>query len=414
VTRAFRRRAAALGALVVALLAGAGLRDAHAESSNDAAVAALGKQLFFDRSLSASGRIACATCHSPANAYGPPNARAVQLGGVRGDRSGLRAVPSLRYTLNRTPIWFHERSVSVVEQLVENEPPAGGLAADGRFDRLRDQARFPLLDANEMANADAGAVAAKLRAAPYAGTLRLLFGPGVFADANALFAQALYAIERFELTDASFHPFTSKYDAYLDGAATLSVQELRGKKLFDDPQRGGCEICHLDAMGANGAHPIFTDFQFEALGVPRNPELPADRDPRYYDMGLCGPQRTDKSTVAAYCGLFKTPTLRNVATRRVFFHNGRFHTLRDALRFYVQRDTDPQKWYPREKFDDLPPKYRVNVDRTDPPLTYKRGDTPVWNDVDIDAVIAFLKTLNDGYTKRPYDGGVSPVTNRRR
>jgi cytochrome c peroxidase len=420
VTPSFRQRGAALALLLAVLLAGLGVRDGHAEPAGDAAVAALGKRIFFDRSLSASGRIACATCHSPEHAYGPPNALAVQLGGVDGDRPGMRAVPTLRYTLNRTPIWFHERSVSLAEQLVENEPPAGGLTADGRFDRLRDQARFPLLDANEMANSDVRAVVAKLQAAPYAKTLRALFGPGVFHDPNAAFARALYAIERFELTDESFHPFTSKYDAYLDGAATLSAQELRGKKLFDDPRRGGCEICHIDAKGANGAHPVFTDFQFEALGVPRNPELPANRNPRYFDMGLCGPLRTDKSAVAAYCGLFKTPTLRNVATRRVFFHNGRFHTLRDALRFYVERDTDPQKWYPVEangtvdKFDDLPLKYRANVDHTDAPLTYKRGEKPIWSEADISDVIAFLETLNDGYTKRAYDGGVSPVTNRRR
>jgi cytochrome c peroxidase len=424
-----RRRGAAFGALLLAaVLVYSGVRDGRAGSSvavasveapNDVAAASLGKRLFFDPSLSASGRISCATCHSPAHAYGPPNGRAVQLGGVKVNRPGLRAVPTLRYTLNRTPIWFHEQSVSLGERLVENEPPAGGFTADGRFNRLRDQATAPLLDPSEMANANSQAVVAKLRAAPYAADFRTLFGPGIFGDAQAAYAGALYAIERFELTDASFHPFTSKYDAYLDGDASLTPQERHGKLLFDDPQRAGCEICHLDEKGANGAHPVFTDYQFEALGVPRNMEIPANHDPRYYDMGLCGPMRSDESTVASYCGSFKTPTLRNVATRHAFFHNGRFHTLRDALRFYVQRDTDPQKWYPVgrdgtvEKYDDLPERYRANVDTTDAPLKSKHGERPIWSESDISDVIAFLHTLDDGYSKRSHDGGVSPVTSRR-
>jgi cytochrome c peroxidase len=73
------------------------------------------------------------------------------------------------------------------------------------------------------------------------------------------------------------------------------------------------------------------------------------------------PLRTDQAGQSKFCGLFKTPTLRNVATRCVFFHNGRLHTLKEALRFYVQRDTDPRLWYPVSasgevnKFDDLPP-----------------------------------------------------------
>jgi cytochrome c peroxidase len=387
--------------------------------ANASAVAALGKRLFFDATLSASGKMSCATCHSPQAAYGPPNARAVQLGGPQLDRAGTRAVPSLRYTLNRTPIWFHEQATEIGERLIENEAPAGGLTWDGRFDHLRDQAAFPLLNPAEMANRNPAAIVAKLRTAPYAGAFRVAFGRDVLHDVKTAFASALIAIETFELDDPSFHPYTSKYDAYLDGHATLSAREAKGKKLFDDPRRGGCALCHVDAKGANGAHPLFTDYQFEALGVPRNPEIPANRDSHYYDLGLCGPLRKDQSSVKSYCGLFKTPTLRNVATRQVFFHNGRFHTLRDALRFYVQRDTNPRKWYPvaRDgavtKYDDMPASYRSNVDVVDPPLASERGKQPVWSEREIDDVIAYLKTLNDGYTSKSYDGGVAPITSRK-
>lgn len=411
---------------VVAWLVSGGLPQAPAVASlippapaHASAVAALGKRLFFDATLSASGKMSCATCHSPLAAYGPPNARAVQLGGVRLDRAGTRAVPSLRYTLNRVPIWFHEHATEIGERLIENEAPAGGLTWDGRFDHLRDQAAFPLLNPAEMDNSSPAAIVAKLRTAPYAGAFRTAFRHDVLRDVKTAYASALIAIETFELDDPSFHPYTSKYDAYLDGHARLSAQEARGKKLFDDPLRGGCELCHIDAKGANGAHPLFTDYQFEALAVPRNPEIPANRDPHYYDLGLCGPLRKDQSSVKTYCGLFKTPTLRNVATRHVFFHNGRFHTLRDALRFYVQRDTNPRKWYPvaRDgtiaKYDDIPAAYRSNVDVIDPPLASERGKKPVWSERDIDDVIAYLRTLSDGYTTTSYNGGVSPITSRR-
>lgn len=427
-TAASSRALAAIATIAIAVWSALGIAGAnHADASlippppdHPSAVAALGRSLFFDQSLSASGRMACATCHSATAAYAPPNGRAVQLGGAHLDRAGTRAVPTLRYTLNRTPIWFHEHASAIGERLTESEPPAGGLTWDGRFDHLRDQAAFPLLNADEMANRDPAAVVAKLRAAPYASAFRSAFGRDVLSDTRSAYAAALEAIETFELDDPSFHPFTSKFDAYLDGAAQLTFQERNGKKLFDDPKRGGCALCHIDAAGANGAHPVFTDYQFEALAVPRNGEIPANRNPHYYDLGLCGPLRRDQASTATYCGLFKTPTLRNVATRRAFFHNGKYHTLRDALRFYVQRDTDPKKWYPVDHtgavqtYDDIPARYRSNVDVTDPPLASERGGKPVWSEHDIDDVIAFLKTLDDGYTTRSFDGGVSAITGRRR
>jgi len=161
----------------------------------------------------------------------------------------------------------------------------------------------------------------------------------------------------------------------LDGKLLLSPRELRGLALFEDPQRGNCASCHPDRKGVDGSHPLFIDYQFEALGVPRNPQIQANAARGYFDQGLCGPLRSDQATQHQYCGMFKTPTLRNVATRRVFFHNGRFHTLREALRFYVRRDTDPRLWYPVSrhggvtKFNDLPPRWRGNVDVIDRPLS---------------------------------------------
>src|ERR1700722_8753517 len=63
-------------------------------SASPSPIAALGRKIFFDTSLSASGQLSCATCHSPTHAYGPPNGLAVQLGGSGLDRQGARSVPS--------------------------------------------------------------------------------------------------------------------------------------------------------------------------------------------------------------------------------------------------------------------------------------------------------------------------------
>lgn len=366
--------------------------------------AALGKLLFFDQSLSASGKMSCASCHSPAHAYGPPNGLAAQLGGPHLHSQGTRAVPSLRYVLNRTPIWSHAQAASVAERVEDTDnAPSGGFGWDGRFNTLHDQATFPLFNPDEMANRDPAALATKLALAPYAVRFKEVFGQNIFADPHKAFTQAMYAIERFELEDPSFHPYTSKFDYYLDGKVQLTSSELRGKKLFDDPDKGNCASCHIDQSGVNGSHPLFTDYNFEALGVPRNPELRVNADPHYFDMGLCGPIRKDQSADKNNCGLFKTPSLRNSATRQVFFHNGRFHSLKESLRFYVQRDTSPEKWYPAsrggkvDKFDDLPVAMRINVDTVDAPLTSKRGEKPVWSEQDIADVAAFLTTLNDDY-----------------
>ena len=95
--------------------------------------------------------------------------------------------------------------------------------------------------------------------------------------------------------------------------------------------------------------------------------------------------------------------MRNVALRRVYFHNGRFKSLKEALTFYVQRDTNPEKWYPLNadgtvnKFDDLPPAHQANVNTSEAPYNRGPGDMPALSDAEIDDVIAFLKTLSDGY-----------------
>lgn len=376
-----------------------------------AALTAIGRAMFFDRSLSASGRMSCASCHDPRFAYGPPNASPVQRGGGSMTLSGVRAVPSLRYLQTVPPFTEHYAETDGNDS--EDQGPAGGNTWDGRAPTKHDQARIPLLSPFEMANADEAAVVARLARSAVADRMRDTFGPHVFADRARAFKAALLALEVFQQSPEDFYPYTSKYDAVLRHRATLSEQEARGLALFDDANKGNCASCHVSRI-REGAFPAFSDFGFAALGVPRNPRIPANRDPRHRDLGLCGPWRTDLASRTEYCGLFRAPSLRNVALRRVFFHNGAITSLADAVRFYVERDTRPARWYPRRdgrvvRDDDLPRRYRHNLD-VEAPFAPIAG-RPALDDHEIAAIVAFLKTLTDGW--RP-DAPLPPHADSRR
>jgi cytochrome c peroxidase len=391
------------------------------------AMAELGRLIFFDASLSSSGRLSCASCHSPAHAYGPPGNLPAMLGGPSLSRQGVRAVPSLMY-LERQPSFSIgpddeeketvnlaqrvalsqgaarvQKTASQASQAAANMVPQGGLFWDGRADTLQDQALAPLLNPLEMDGGSIETVAGKLQRAPYTARFVQLFGNSVFDDPQHAVAEALFAAGRYQIEDASFHPYSSKFDAWLEGKARLSPSELRGYRLFNDPAKANCAGCHVDQPTRDGLPPLFTDHQYEALGVPRNAALAANHDPNYFDLGICGPYRHDMTRDTQYCGMFATPTLRNVATRHVFFHNGVFHTLQQVLDFYDFRDTAPQKIYPRaangsvEKFDDLPPRFRANVDVIDPPFDRHAGEQPAMTTQEKADIIAFLKTLTDGY-----------------
>ena len=149
--------------------------------------------------------------------------------------------------------------------------------------------------------------------------------------------------------------------------------------------------------------PLFTDFTYDNLGVPRNPDIPANGDPNYFDLGLCGPQRTDLAERGDLCGAFKVPTLRNVALTAPYFHNGKFATLKELVEFYVRRDTNPADYYPPrpdgqpQKFNDLPPQYALNVNTTEVPYNRQLGDPPALSASEIDDVVVFMNTLTDGY-----------------
>jgi cytochrome c peroxidase len=403
--------AAAVLAMTLGALRARGVGAADAQMSRAAAaaragaLAAIGRRMFVDPSLSASGRLSCASCHSPSHAFGPPTDEAVRLGGAALDRPGVRAVPSLRYLQVAPPFTEHYFESEDEGDESVDAGPTGGLTWDGRVDRGRDQARIPLLSPFEMANVREADVVSAVSKASYADELRALFGGDVFATTTRAFAAIGEALEAYQQTPDEFYPYTSKYDAVLRGEATLTRRERHGLALFEDPAKGNCARCHFSEPGRNGTLPQFTDFSLVAIGVPRNPAIAANADPDYYDLGLCGPLRTDLADRSAYCGRFMTPTLRNAATRQVFFHNGAFHSLRDVVAFYAERDTNPGKWYPRDAsgrvrvFDDLRERYRGNVDM-DPPFGRRPGARPALTSSEIDDIVAFIETLTDGYEAR--------------
>ncbi len=198
------------------------------------------------------------------------------------------------------------------------------------------------------------------------------FGTEVLADPQATLAAMGEAIAAFEKEGPEFHPFTSKYDYWLAGKATLSAAEQRGIALFNNPGKGNCNACHPSSRQQFSEHALFTDFSYDNIGVPRNwnipanqpnpvspisgvpldylpaqTNLPADAQYAYYDMGLCGPfeppandpaPRQSFNAATGVCGAFKVPSLRNVAITAPYFHNGNAADLHKALQFYITRD----------------------------------------------------------------------------
>jgi cytochrome c peroxidase len=308
------------------------------------------------------------------------------------DRQGGRNAPSLRYLADNGAFVFDRDGT-----------PTGGFFWDGRAASLQEQARGPFLNPAEMANGSVADLVARLSHAPYAAEFAALYGADIFSRPADAFDRVTLALQQYQREDADFRPYSSKYDAFLRGDAALSAQETAGLVLFNRGDKGNCASCHPAGRRADGSPPLFTDFSYDNLGVPRNALLAQNADPSYFDLGLC--QRAELKSRSELCGAFKVPSLRNVAERGAWFHNGRFKSLKEALTFYVQRDTNPEKWYPLNadgtvnKFDDLPAAYRANVNTSEAPYNRRPGDAPALSEAEIDDVISFLKTLSDGYLK---------------
>lgn len=332
----------------------------------------LGKKLFFDTNLSTPVGQACSTCHSPETGFANPDSNLPVSRGVHRDRFGNRNDLSAAYAAFSPRFGYDD----------EEEVYVGGMFWDGRAGDLAEQAKGPFLSQLEMANPNEGAVVDKVRRAEYAGLFKKIYGAKAFADPNRAYDYIADAIAEYEKSH-ELNRFNSKYDLYLAGKAALSEQELRGLKAFEDEKKGNCAACHPSKPGEDGTPPLFTDFTYDNLGVPKNPEnpfyyLPKEFNPAgvdFVDLGLGGVLNKPEEN-----GKFKVPSLRNIAITGPYFHNGCFKTLRQVVVFYNTRDVGP---WPA-------PEVNANVNKDE------LGDLGL-TEQETDDIVAFLHTLTDGY-----------------
>ena len=275
----------------------------------------------------------------------------------------------------------------------------GGLFWDGRADTLADQAKQPFLNPLEMHNPSQTAVVQAIRNSKYASLFKFVFGPDSLKDVGTAFQYAAEAIAAYERS-AEMSPFSSKFDLYLDGQVQLTAAEANGLALFAG--KANCVKCHsMDSPP--GAKPLFTNFGYQNLGVPANPEnlyyrMPPKFNPagqNYVDLGLGevlaarGDPNADVPNAGAQKqnGKFKIPSLRNVARTAPYEHNGVFKTLQEVVMFNNTRDVAGA--YP-------PPEVPENVHRHMPMEPGFFGMLGLTNQ-EVDDIVAFLKTLTDGY-----------------
>ena len=279
----------------------------------------LGKLLFQDRNLSEPRGTACASCHVPAQGFSSLNGAPRLTGTPQGSRTG---VFGLRTAMSNA----YQGLIPAFDFVTTNgeTEAVGGHFWDGRALTLEEQALGPFLNTAEMNNPSGAAVVAKVQNSPLARTFREEFGANAFADSTAAFNNIGASIAAFNRS-AQLSPFTSKYDAMIQGTASFTPAETRGMALFKDPQRANCAGCHLmNSASANPKDSPFSEFTYYATGIPRNAALSQNNDPNFYDLGLCGPNRSKPvlpATVPAgvtaedFCGKFRMVSLRNVAER---------------------------------------------------------------------------------------------------
>jgi cytochrome c peroxidase len=370
------------------LSATAGAPDTESLHPSDARIA-LGRAIFFDPSFSVPEGTSCASCHDSKRAFAGNHGSTIGVAlGSRPNHFARRNTPSVLYLRFVRKFHLHwEEDAPLVDAY-------GGFFWDGRTDSLVELVKQPLMNPDEM-NSDSRHLAGALAKAAYAEDFRREFGSNL-EDADATIKAVGDAVAAY-LLSPEMSPFSSRYDDYIRGQTQLSPLELEGLKLFKDSAKGGCSACHkLNDRSPDPKASLFTDYEFDALASPRNHALDATRKPGSFDLGLCERAGEDyKSKTEEFCGRFRTPSLRNVAVRQSFMHSGTFSKLRDVVAFYATRDTNPERWYPAAKFDDLPEKYRENVGVAKAPYNRQRGETPALNEHEIDAVVAFLGTLTD-------------------
>jgi cytochrome c peroxidase len=388
------------------------------------ALAELGDEIFEDRNLSLHRNQSCESCHTAEWGFtGPTSAvngvGAVYEGSIAGE-FGNRKPPSSAYS---TPA-----------PLFDLTRQAGGLFVGGNFwdgratgrklgNPAADQAQGPFTNPKEQALRDAACVVYRVSIADYADMYEEQFGTAIFnidwegldvdglcgeqGDALPLSPAARAQVEAeydniavaIAVYEESHNLFSSKFDAAMKGLYRFTPQEQRGFALFNGKAK--CAKCHT----SSGRSPVFTDFTYDNLGVPKNAQNPETiKYPNWSDPGLGGFLLTQPSwagLAAGEMGKMKVPTLRNVDLRpyegavKAYMHNGVFKSLEEVVRFYNTRDMlrtcgmgDTRADWGTTCWPE--PEVSANVNRKElGNLGLTRAEEA--------AIVAFLKTLSDGY-----------------
>jgi cytochrome c peroxidase len=357
----------------------------------------LGKLIFNDQTLSVNGNQSCATCHRPDVGWTGPtfaiNAHgAVYEGSIPG-AFGDRKPPSAAYATQSPVLSVDKKGLFV-----------GGNFWDGRATGERlgspaaEQALGPFLNPKEQALASPGEVVSRVCGGSYADLFKQVWGADACEVGNVAYDYIGYSVAAYEAS-AEVNAFSSKFDYSKKGMAKLSREEQAGHALFFG--KGKCAKCHI----ANGQRPMFTDFTFDNLGIPTNPENPAYlADPTFVDAGLGGflESRADYAGHAvANMGKHKVPTTRNVDLRtpdlvKAYGHNGYFKSLEGIVHFYNTRDVKPA----------CPGKYTeaqaMAADCWPAPEVADNVNVAELGNLGLSAeeeaaIVAFLRTLSDGY-----------------
>lgn len=359
----------------------------------------LGQSIFFDENLSINQNQSCASCHGPDAGWTGPlsatnEAGAVYEGSIDG-RFGNRKPPSAAYA-TLSPI-FHMDKKGLF---------TGGNFWDGRAtgeklgNPAADQAQGPFLNPAEQALLTPADVVALVCAATYGDLFRQVWGAEICDQANVDMAYdgIALSIATYEASP-EVNAFTSKFDYAKKGSAKLTKEEKKGFALFKG--KGKCHLCHLNS----GKNPLFTDFTFDNLGIPQNPENPAGVTPAFIDPGLGGFLEAagyDEEVYEEEWGKHKVPTLRNVDLRpnstfvKAYGHNGYFKSLEGIVHFYNTRDVKDTCPGPYTEAQALAEDCWPEPEVADNVNTDELGDLGLTPDEEA-AIVAFLKTLSDGY-----------------
>jgi cytochrome c peroxidase len=442
--------------------------SAVAKDSQTGDIVALGKMIFFDANLSVNGSQSCATCHAPQVGFTGPDSAVNAMGtiyqGALPNHFGNRKPPTSAYAGDSPELYYNETEGGWF----------GGMFWDGRangwtlHDPLAEQGQGPFLNPLEQAIANAQVLCVNVRKSEYAGLFEQVWGEGSLncaKDVSGVYERIGRSVAAYERS-LEVNRFSSKFDQFWDNAKAagkdvtkikcgtgsggggggggaqgcpgggtdpnrwtafrnlgLNDVELQGLAVFNDPNRADCASCHTLEPGLSG-YPLFTDFGYDNLGIPKNPDnpfysMPAAWNPDgedWIDYGLGGYLKSAGYQPQIYepeLGKVKVPTLRNVDLRpsddfvKAYGHNGYFKSLEDIVFFYHWRAMMDGSGCMGgggmggggmggggmgcEGMENMFPP---------PEVEQNRASLSMFPRPQVDNIVAFLKTLSDGFYQK--------------